>query len=235
MYARLSIYRMAPMGFFSLLSVLQCTVWDTAALNHRAQLSLMLVLTASAFRVAISSKTPPVAYLTLLDRYCLWTALLIILVAIQSRLISMVASFASDDAITTMDITPEYLDSTFAIIFAVMWLLVHCYYVTLCLHIKRHPERFVHDSQLADRSNAIVLEDYETMQLEEQARLAEKGGYESDGMISEIIQAATEMIVVPHSPRSAATAPGAAGVKKRKVQAVSVVKIESDVIPSPRL
>ena len=66
-----------PFGFFSLLSLFQFAVQpvphgsfepvqqqgrvDMAAINHRSQLSLMLVLTASAYKMAISGRLPGIS------------------------------------------------------------------------------------------------------------------------------------------------------------------------------
>ena len=45
----------------------------------------MLVLTASAYKMAISGKLPDISYLTVLDKYMLLCALFIVLVCVQSR------------------------------------------------------------------------------------------------------------------------------------------------------
>ena len=45
----------------------------------------MLVLTASAYKMAISGKLPDISYLTVLDKYNLLCALFIVLVCVQSR------------------------------------------------------------------------------------------------------------------------------------------------------
>ena len=85
------MYLAVPMGVFSLLGVMQQYV-DSSTVsggNHRAQLSLMLVLTAATYRMAISAKLPPVSYMTMLDTYTLWQALIIILGAMLSRLITI--------------------------------------------------------------------------------------------------------------------------------------------------
>lgn len=82
-----------PMGCFSLLSLLQTMVNENTegSINHRAQLTLMMVLTASAYKMAIAGKLPPVAYLTWLDRYTLVNFMLIILVAVQSRVLNQLS------------------------------------------------------------------------------------------------------------------------------------------------
>ena len=75
-----TIVQMAlPMGLFSLLSVLQpLCVQDAVEYSHRAQLSLMLLLTYTSFKMAIANKLPEINYMTLLDQYALWNGLLII-------------------------------------------------------------------------------------------------------------------------------------------------------------
>jgi len=94
----------APFGFFSLLSLLQFSVqpenldgwYNMEGINHRAQLSLMLVLTASAYKMAITGKLPDIAYLTLLDKYMLLCSLFIVLVAIQSRILNWFVEWRVD-------------------------------------------------------------------------------------------------------------------------------------------
>jgi len=82
-----------PMGCFSLLSLLQALVDNNSegSINHRAQLTLMMVLTASAYKMAIAGKLPPISYLTWLDRYTLANFMLIIVVAVQSRALSQLS------------------------------------------------------------------------------------------------------------------------------------------------
>ena len=79
-----------PMGLFSFLSLLQGVVIDKESHTHRAQITSMMVLTASAYKMAIANKMPPVSYLTWIDRYTLWNGALIILTAIQTRLLAFV-------------------------------------------------------------------------------------------------------------------------------------------------
>ena len=59
-----------PFSAFSLLSLLQFAVqplqhytgdFDITGINHRSQLSLMLVLTASAYKMAISGRLPGIS------------------------------------------------------------------------------------------------------------------------------------------------------------------------------
>ena len=55
----------------------------------------MMVLTASAYKMAIAGKLPPIAYLTWLDRYTLANFLLIIVVAVQARALSQLSGDGS--------------------------------------------------------------------------------------------------------------------------------------------
>ena len=122
------LYMGAPPCLFSLLAVLQNFVgWflGQAGAHPRAQLSLMLVLTASAYQMAISNKLPPVSYLTLLDRWLLYNYLIIIVVALQSRVVSF---FDSDElgATETPYHVPDYVLSWTT---AAFWLLVNAYFL----------------------------------------------------------------------------------------------------------
>lgn len=110
------------MGVFSLLSLLQFTVRSPTRVDHRAQLTLMMVLTASTYKMAIAGKLPAIAYLTWLDCYSLWNFGLIMIAAIQSRLLAVeliVPDYNEDtglyDTITTW-------------ILAITWGLVQIWY-----------------------------------------------------------------------------------------------------------
>ena len=60
---------MVPWGLLSFLSILTIGARRPEDQNHRAQLALMLVLTAFTYRVATSGRLPPINYLTVLDYY----------------------------------------------------------------------------------------------------------------------------------------------------------------------
>ena len=62
-----------------------CNENTEGSINHRHQMTLMMVLTATSYKMAIAGKLPPVSYLTWLDKYTLSNYLLIIAVAVQSR------------------------------------------------------------------------------------------------------------------------------------------------------
>eukprot|EP00966_Prymnesium_polylepis_P188601 4370443-Prymnesium_polylepis.1 len=96
-----------PFCAFSLLSLSQFAVsptrsvdgvemLDAGAINHRAQLSLTVVLTAAAYKMAVGAMLPRIAYLTLLDRYMLVCSTLIILIALQSRSLSWFVDLDAD-------------------------------------------------------------------------------------------------------------------------------------------
>ena len=110
-----------PMGLFSLLSLVQAMVNanDASALNHRAQLTLMMVLTASAYKMAIAGKLPPISYLTWLDRYTIANFMLIIVVAVQSRALSQLSGDGEKTGVYDY-ITTGMLGAT--------WLVIHVHY-----------------------------------------------------------------------------------------------------------
>jgi len=84
------LYLTAPFAIFSLLAILTGATRAVDHLPHRAQLGLMLVLTAATYRIAIGNKLPPISYLTTLDYYTLIHALIIIIVALEARVIILV-------------------------------------------------------------------------------------------------------------------------------------------------
>ena len=113
-------------------------------INHRSQMSLMVVFTCAAYKMAIGGRMPVVAYLTLLDkcvamdvsltgsfptsaylhsslqlsilRFMLLNSLFVVLVAIQSRLASLLI-----DVIGPYSVSP--FDMYSAIAFGAAWLV----------------------------------------------------------------------------------------------------------------
>jgi len=102
---------MVPFALFALLSGLQFAalpirdgkIDQAGNINHRAQLSLMMVLTYSAYKMAVGSRLPAVAYLTLVDKYMLSIGCYVVGVAIYLRIVSWVASGGDVDFIEKMD------------------------------------------------------------------------------------------------------------------------------------
>ena len=121
-----------PMGLFSLLSVAQCYVTDATDVNHRAQLSLMLVLTASAYKMAIANKLPAIAYMTMLDSYTLWNFLVIIVIALESRSVGRGSQH--------MVPVGGQIDTAFTFCISVGWLIMHAYFGAKVQHYIRNPE-----------------------------------------------------------------------------------------------
>ena len=62
-----------PFMLFTVLSLSQfcVTASSEGSLNHRAQLTLMLVLTVAAYKMSVGGKLPAITYLTILDKYML--------------------------------------------------------------------------------------------------------------------------------------------------------------------
>ena len=160
-----------PFSCFSMLAVLQCTVWTVDSVNHRAQLSMMLVLTGAAYKMAISNKLPPIHYLTLLDKFTLLQSLIIILVATESRLLSALVERPG-----ALDDVPEetlamhdketlamhgYYDATFSASVAGLWVLVHAYFIFKGLLLCARPDRYNLDRKWL-HEDCVKLVDHET-------------------------------------------------------------------------
>ena len=59
-------------------------------INHRSQMSLMLVFTCATYKMAVGGRMPVVAYLTFLDKFMLLNSFFVVLVSVQSRACSSV-------------------------------------------------------------------------------------------------------------------------------------------------
>ena len=126
-----------PMGLFSALSLIQamCNANTEGSINHRHQMTLMMVLTATSYKMAIAGKLPPVSYLTWLDKYTLCNYLLIIAVAIQSRALTQLGG---DDLQTGL------FDTVCTAVAAGFWGLMHAYYIQGAI------KHYLQGSQLRD-------------------------------------------------------------------------------------
>ena len=87
-------------------------------------MTLMMVLTATSYKMAIAGKLPPVSYLTWLDKYTLSNYLLIIAVAVQSRALTQLGG---DDEQTGL------FDTVCTAVAAGFWGLMHAYYIQMAV------------------------------------------------------------------------------------------------------
>eukprot|EP00322_Chrysochromulina_rotalis_P009864 CAMPEP_0115864582 /NCGR_PEP_ID=MMETSP0287-20121206/19275_1 /TAXON_ID=412157 /ORGANISM="Chrysochromulina rotalis, Strain UIO044" /LENGTH=469 /DNA_ID=CAMNT_0003319057 /DNA_START=17 /DNA_END=1426 /DNA_ORIENTATION=- len=113
-----------PFLCFSALSLAQLcvTASQESSLNHRAQLTMMLVLTCATYKMAISNKLPAISYLTFLDKYMLLCSLYVVLVAFESRSLAYIREEFGQDAIVDLDRVAFW-------IFAVAWLVLHAWFL----------------------------------------------------------------------------------------------------------
>ena len=149
------VFLASPMGFFSLLSVLNAVcLRRREALNHRSQMALTLVLTMSAYRVAASAKLPPVSYFTVMDYYSIANALLVLSVAIESRALSF--HIPGRPYHHEQDVETGTVDLAFTVLFVVVWVVEHVRFAWLAFQLIREPH--VHDPNLTDPKNRILDE-----------------------------------------------------------------------------
>ena len=79
-----------PMAAFSLMSCLSFVI-PVDDVSDRLSISLMLVLTASAYRYAVMTMLPQIAYLTLLDAYIFFCMAFIFVVTLENGFASLFA------------------------------------------------------------------------------------------------------------------------------------------------
>ena len=89
-YPEFYVYNIViPNAVISLLSILIPTFLTQDNPDGRLNVSLSLMLTAAAYKFSISFMIPAVAYLTLLDRYLLSCASLLVLCALQNSVLGI--------------------------------------------------------------------------------------------------------------------------------------------------
>ena len=143
----------APMGFFSLLSVLNAVCLRRKVdLNHRFQMATTLVLTTAAYRVAASARLPPVSYFTMLDHYSVANAMIVLLVAIETRTLT----FHVPGTPYEVDQHTETggFDLFVTIAFVAMWLVVHLQFGLLTYSRIKFPRAL--DENLNDPKNILL-------------------------------------------------------------------------------
>ena len=113
-----------PFTCFSILALSQFCVRarSEAALNHRAQMTTMLVLTGSAYKMAVGGKLPAISYLTLLDKYMLLAMAFIVAITLQSRGLSLVYNEYGTEVAQRTDIFC-------LVVFVVLWLVLHLWLI----------------------------------------------------------------------------------------------------------
>ena len=143
-----------PMGLFSFLSAIQaiCNNNTEGSINHRHQMTLMMVLTATSYKMAIAGKLPPVSYLTWLDKYTLSNYLLIIAMALQSRALTQLGGDGKQTGI---------YDTLCTAVLAGVWGLIHCYFAVVGAKSYFNSGTNLRDSNLRDggkSSKFVVVE-----------------------------------------------------------------------------
>jgi len=149
------VYLAAPFGIFNLIAVLTCSTRRLADASHRAQLSLMLVLTVSTYRIAIGNKLPPINYLTTMDHYSLVNVSITLAIALQSRIqILLSENGLAQPAGSTMTGT---FDVVCIVMFACAWLFTHVFYGFICYSRLIQPR--VRDNALNHPDAQVVTDD----------------------------------------------------------------------------
>lgn len=158
------IFAAIPMGIFSLLSVLTTAGRRVDSLSHRAHLSMILLLTASTYRIAAGRGLPAINYLTMLDRYNLGNASIIVLCALLSRIQHIrFGEFSDMDkmdvglkvSLQSIEADAEYTGTADLIaigLMATFWLVLQVFFGTLAYIRKRNPRIF--DVSLKDPKNS---------------------------------------------------------------------------------
>lgn len=120
-----------PMAVFSFLSVFAPLALPQNSAEARFSVSFTLVLTVAAYKFAMASMLPAIAYLTLLDKYVLGCAGVIVLVVLQNGVLSLTNAAGE----LYFSAVADY--ATLGAIFAV-WLSIHGYYFRRTYKLRRN-------------------------------------------------------------------------------------------------
>jgi len=151
------VFAAIPMGLFALLSVLTAGSRRIENLNHRAHLSMILVLTAAAYRIASSRGLPPINYLTMLDRYNLGNGGLVICCAILSRVQQLRFGELPEWQLQAVGLPQSdftgIADLVCTCLFAAWWVVMHVWFAILAKRRLVSPRIF--DESLRDPDNKL--------------------------------------------------------------------------------
>ena len=114
-----------PMSFFAALTVFCSFCVPRDDVGDRLSVSLTLMLTAAAYKLAITTMMPTIAYLTLLDKYLLSTSGIIVLVVIQNG----VAKINSRSDADTDELSGFTFDRISLYVICGLWAAVHAYFM----------------------------------------------------------------------------------------------------------
>lgn len=151
------VYLAAPFGIFSLVSILTGSTRRDESLDNRAQLTLMQMLTAATYQMAITNKLPPIQYLTVLDYYTITNNLIVILVCMQSRVLILLIEQGYVKNYPAEGDRPEMTGTFDAVCiwsFVAIWLALHIWFCFLMCRRWRSPR--IRDDNLLDSNNLII-------------------------------------------------------------------------------
>lgn len=148
------LFVVCPYAFLSLLSVLANGIrgTDPVVRSVRALHTLVIVLAAASYRVALSASLPNIGYLTMLDRYCLWACGVILLCALQSRIQMIRIGELTESDLQEIGIPDERFTGVFDLagiaLLTAIWLWVHISYAYVFWKFSKEPR--VRDQALSD-------------------------------------------------------------------------------------
>ena len=113
-----------PMEVLTLLSILIPPCIPQSDSPGRLSVTLALTITAAAYKFAIAFMVPPVAYLTLIDRFVMALSLVLLLCAVQNAVLGI----RQNDGVPIVLVFSSAVDTGSSIALLVMWVLLHLYY-----------------------------------------------------------------------------------------------------------
>ena len=113
-----------PMEVLTLLSILIPPCIPQRDSADRLSVTLALMITAAAYKFAIAFMVPPIAYLTLIDRFVMALSLVLLLCAVQNAVLGI----RQNDGLPTVLVFSSGVDAGSSIALLVMWVLLHLYY-----------------------------------------------------------------------------------------------------------
>ena len=129
-----------PMEVLALLSILIPPCLPQSAPADRLSVTLGLMITAAAYKFAIATMLPPVAYLTLIDKFVMALSLVLLLCAVQNAVFGIKEGRGDGDSPL---IFSQEADLASSAVLLGVWVLLHLlYWRKIVLAMRRRRSRF---------------------------------------------------------------------------------------------
>ena len=141
-----------PMEVLALLAILIPPCLPQGSPGDRLGVTLSLIITAAAYKFAIASMVPPVAYLTLIDKFVMALSLILLLCTVQNAVLGIKEGRGNGNSALIFSRGADVASS--AALFG-LWVLLHLYYWRRVLFSMRRRRARASSNVAADLADSM--------------------------------------------------------------------------------